>query len=473
MRPLLLALLALACVGVPTESRALSDELMDAYKKEFAFLEAEKNALAGRLRSLEGQTAARVGGIKARIEDMQNELVAMRQESDKLEDELRRLERDAEKADDKGIQLEEVLTRAAEALDKAGYELGDVPSDLKAQSEMVPKVIDMALDHLAKSSSVRREAGIFFEVDGTRVEGEVLWLGRVAAYGIKEGEGTAALAPAGNNYLREWPQPSGDTAEALAKGESPETLELFLFDKLEKPITFTPEKTPGEIVEDGGAIAYVIVGLGIFAMVLILLRVLVLVLAGGGTKRYLAKVKPHIEAGDFPEAYAQVEKARGSGGRVIKATVANLHRDRETLEDLISESVLEEIPRIERFKATITVVAAVAPLLGLLGTVTGMISTFDIITTHGTGDPKLLAGGISEALITTELGLIVAIPTLLLGTLLAGRASQIQIQMERAAIAVVNMAQTAAPTPARASGAEESGESQTEATPIGKPAIAV
>jgi biopolymer transport protein ExbB len=124
---------------------------------------------------------------------------------------------------------------------------------------------------------------------------------------------------------------------------------------------------------------------------------------------------------------------------VLCTTLANAERDREAIEDAVGEAVLKETPRIERFGAAITVFAAVAPLLGLLGTVTGMITTFDVITEFGTGDPKLLAGGISEALITTKLGLMVAIPTLLIGTLLRGWAEAIQVNMERAALHVINL----------------------------------
>jgi len=92
------------------------------------------------------------------------------------------------------------------------------------------------------------------------------------------------------------------------------------------------------------------------------------------------------------------------------------------------------------------VVAAVAPLLGLLGTVTGMIATFDIITEFGTGDPGMLSGGISEALITTQLGLVVAIPAVLLGNLLKGRADAIEGRIERDALRVVNQLVGPAPT---------------------------
>ena len=100
---------------------------------------------------------------------------------------------------------------------------------------------------------------------------------------------------------------------------------------------------------------------------------------------------------------------------------------------------MNENRALDRFASFILVIAAVAPLLGLLGTVTGMIHTFDIITVHGTGDPKLLSGGISEALVTTMLGLIVAIPLILLGNLSNGWAENIKDSMEQSALHVVNL----------------------------------
>ena len=122
----------------------------------------------------------------------------------------------------------------------------------------------------------------------------------------------------------------------------------------------------------------------------------------------------------------------------MSAILGNLHRDYQALEDLVHEATLGVLPKIQKFSAAITVIAAVAPLMGLLGTVTGVMSTFDVITEHGTGDPKMLAGGISEALVTTELGLIVAIPTLLLGTMLMAVANRIESDLDKAALTVMN-----------------------------------
>jgi biopolymer transport protein ExbB len=97
-----------------------------------------------------------------------------------------------------------------------------------------------------------------------------------------------------------------------------------------------------------------------------------------------------------------------------------------------------EVPKLEMGLSWISVFAATAPLLGLLGTVMGMIELFNVITMHGTSDPKLLAGGISIALVTTEAGLIVAIPLQLLHTLLVNIADSVRTRMEKTGLAVLN-----------------------------------
>ena len=112
-------------------------------------------------------------------------------------------------------------------------------------------------------------------------------------------------------------------------------------------------------------------------------------------------------------------------GRVLKVHEDNPSMDTETLELKLSEAILKETPSIENSLTLLKIISAVAPLMGLLGTVTGMIITFQAITIFGAGDPKAMAGGISGALVTTVLGLLVAIPTVLLHTIVNGRAQRI------------------------------------------------
>ncbi|MEM9491411.1 MAG: MotA/TolQ/ExbB proton channel family protein, partial [Myxococcota bacterium] len=235
------------------------------------------------------------------------------------------------------------------------------------------------------------------------------------------------------------------------------------------------DKTVIDIIDTGGVIAWVIVGIGILSLLMIIVRVITLLLSSRGNRGLLDPVLKYLEKGEVDRAIALASRAKNPAGRVLTATLNNLDKSREQIEDIVAEAVLQEQPHLSRFGSAILVLAAVSPLMGLLGTVTGMISTFDIITEFGTGNPKLLSGGISEALVTTELGLIVAIPSLLLGYLLSGWSDSIRDGLDGSALAVVNRAAglkppddddlEPAPAPPRGDGGDDKdGESDAEGT---------
>jgi len=171
---------------------------------------------------------------------------------------------------------------------------------------------------------------------------------------------------------------------------------------------------------------------------LVLLRIVFLYNASKSAGKVDKAVGDLVEQGRIDEALKACKKLKGSAANVVASAMRNLDSEREHIEDIISEQILHESTHLNRFGAFIIVIAAVAPLLGLLGTVTGMIATFDIITEFGTGDPTLLSSGISIALVTTEVGLAVAIPALVFGNLLSGWAESIKDDMEKAALHVMN-----------------------------------
>jgi len=123
---------------------------------------------------------------------------------------------------------------------------------------------------------------------------------------------------------------------------------------------------------------------------------------------------------------------------VLQAALKNRRLKREDIENVLQETILGQIPPLERFLSTLGMMASIAPLLGLLGTVTGMINTFHTITYFGTGDAKMMSGGISEALVTTMLGLSVAIPIMFSHTLLSRFVENLIAQMEEKAVAFIN-----------------------------------
>ena len=168
--------------------------------------------------------------------------------------------------------------------------------------------------------------------------------------------------------------------------------------------------TISERWHQGGYVGYAITAVGAFAFILAIYRLIVLTAVGG---KVSSQLKSSSARDDNPL------------GRVLKVHETNPSMDPETLELKMAEAVLSETPKLESGLTLLKIIAAVAPLMGLLGTVTGMIITFQAITIFGAGDPKAMAGGISSALVTTVLGLLVAIPTVLLHTVVNGRSQRI------------------------------------------------
>jgi len=187
-------------------------------------------------------------------------------------------------------------------------------------------------------------------------------------------------------------------------------------------------KTPLERVrEDGGPVGYVIIAVGLLGLALCLWKFFSLYTTG-------RKIRSQIKA----------DTANKSNplGRVLAVYSDNPDSDIETLELKLDEAILRETAPIETGLSFIRVLYVVAPLLGLLGTVVGMIATFQMITLFGTGDPRMMAGGISTALVTTVLGLVVAIPLTLLHSFLQGQAKAlIQILEEQAAGIIARIAE--------------------------------
>jgi len=165
-----------------------------------------------------------------------------------------------------------------------------------------------------------------------------------------------------------------------------------------------------ERVDQGGPVGYIILAIGFVGLLIALERLISLMLIGSKVERQL---KSSIALSDNPL------------GRVMQVKENNPELDTETLELKLSESILREVPKLSKRLTLIKIISVVAPLIGLLGTVTGMINTFQAITLFGTGDPKLMAGGISQALVTTVLGLVVAIPMVFIFAYLNGRSRNI------------------------------------------------
>ncbi|SDS98604.1 outer membrane transport energization protein ExbB [Halopseudomonas xinjiangensis] len=234
-----------------------------------------------------------------------------------------------------------------------------------------------------------------------------------------QGDDYLLYEPDANRFMVAARQPGdGNLAEDFVEPRD-ELADLWV-DPTRGNVLAQQQLTPSllERVRQGGLVGYVILGLGLLGLLLAIGRLI-----------WLQRVSRRVDrqADDLGDL-----RTDNPLGRVL-GVIGDRPRLEEidTLELKLDEAILRETPRLERWQGLIKLLAAVAPLLGLLGTVTGMIATFQAITLYGTGDPKMMAGGISQALVTTVLGLVVAIPLLFLHSLVAARSKALVQLLEQ------------------------------------------
>ena len=194
-----------------------------------------------------------------------------------------------------------------------------------------------------------------------------------------------------------------------------------------------------EQIPKGGPIVIPILFIGFVALILVIERLIYLFKRDYKTDYLLEQFISYLSKGQWNRCVELCNREKQKPMfRVLLSGIKAGSVSKEELEEVLQESILNEIPKLERFLSTIIILAEISPLLGLLGTVTGIINTFHAITLYGTGDPRMMSSGISEALITTMLGLMVAIPTMFLHTLLSTKVENMISKMERAAILFIN-----------------------------------
>jgi biopolymer transport protein ExbB len=274
----------------------------------------------------------------------------------------------------------------------------------------IERLWGMIQKEIVESGRVVRFSNIVTKADGQQEEMDVI---RIGSYNVINE----------NGYLK-YNSSEGTLTELARQPESRYTgTTSDLMNADSGTVTFGLDVTRGTIlgllvesptikdrIEQGGIVGYCIIALGIVGLLIAIWRWFGLT---GDSRRVAAQLKRDTASTDNPL------------GRVLAAYESNSSADTETIELKLSEAALKEMPGLTKGLLFIKVVSAVAPLMGLLGTVTGMIKTFQVITLYGAGDPKMMAGGISQALMTTVLGLVVAIPMVLLHTVVSGQSRKI------------------------------------------------
>lgn len=312
-----------------------------------------------------------------------------------------------------------------------------VPAEVyKAQSELVMASMDRILE---------MNGGMLFEGtaagdDGLVKKGQYALVGPVAlfaafddsAVGVAE-QRIGSLEPA---VIAVEDASLNDAIKAVARtgeGTMPFDATLGNAHKIEETKTTVMDE-----IRKGGVVMYPIVGMALAALMVSILKWVQLAKVPMPKDAAVFPVLKALAKGHVAEAKAAVAKLKGPAAEMLQAGTDHLGEPKELIEELMFEKMLETRVKLQRALPFVAVSAACAPLLGLLGTVTGIINTFKLITVFGSGDVKMLSGGISEALITTKYGLIIAIPSLLFHAFLSRKAKSLTDRMEHIAISFMN-----------------------------------
>ncbi|MFP4160277.1 MAG: MotA/TolQ/ExbB proton channel family protein [Desulfobacterales bacterium] len=308
--------------------------------------------------------------------------------------------------------------------------------DIRMMAEILNKQIRL-------SGTVRVDQDTIIDRSGEETEAEVLLIGNfTAAYRTADETGFLTHSSGSGQLFALSALPSGrmqgQINDYMDGGSTAVPMDITRGGALRQ---LTHELSLTEQIAEGGPIVWPILFLLGLGLLIIAERIIFLLRRKFDSEGFMRSIEELAKQGEFEKCRQACDgHSKKPLPRVIGAGLDCCHMPREEMENALQEAILREIPPMERFLSTLGMLAAIAPLLGLLGTVTGMINTFHVITTHGTGDPRIMSGGISEALVTTMLGLAVAIPMLMAHTWL-NRAVEKNIgEMEQNAVTLVNMA---------------------------------
>lgn len=415
-------------------------------------------------------------------DDLKTQLEAKNQEADRLHEEIQSLQKDAEEAEAQAENAKvQFLSLSGQLSDRIGEMSNNIEKGFPAKvperiqkfnqvrkaaetkreapADILADLASFYASELAVSREITLQNRDFIRADKSVGQGPLLRLGLVAsAYrDDKTGAVGLLLKDGGSGALNpyEWREnlPVEASAalakdlDAMAKGAT---------GAVSVPVDILPNQVQGKAyiqkaedksfwkslrhtVKTGGVFMWPLLIIPLFVIYLFLAKLFSVYRSrAGGTKVYGRAVD---SLANSPEEALKLARAQPASPilKVIGAVAANRNKDRELAEKDVKEVLLHEVPRLERHLTTLSVLAAAAPLLGLLGTVSGLIAMFQVITQHGVNDPKLLAGGIGEALIATETGLLIAIPTLLGHNFLANRVDRIVADMEFYALKALNV----------------------------------
>ncbi|ETR71432.1 MAG: biopolymer transport protein ExbB [Candidatus Magnetoglobus multicellularis str. Araruama] len=306
----------------------------------------------------------------------------------------------------------------------------------------IRKMAGLLIEEIKLSGAVRLTKSVLVDRSGREVDANFLIIGNFTTVYHLENEIGFALYSDKSQRLFALSKLPGKRIEqkntAYMKGQSEDVfMDISKGGALRQ---LTHQLNLVDQIPKGGPIVWPILGILIIAVLIVFERIIFILRKRVNADAFSQAICNHAAKGEWQECQEMCDKSsKKSIPKILKAGLECRNMSRIDMENALQESILNEIPSMERFLSTLGMLAAIAPLLGLLGTVTGMINTFHVITYYGTGDPRMMSGGISEALVTTMLGLSVAIPIMLVHTLLTRKIENEIAQMEEKAVSFVNM----------------------------------
>lgn len=449
-----LTLCLVLLLAIPLYGRDMREACQKAeseYKTSLSEAEAAEKRILENRASLEEEISSIKSEIRllnSDIKSMQEKAVRLREKETRLSSKKSKIEMDMNEL----IGTVRAVARDLESTLKQSYFTTRFPKRMNSIEPILRKghfpgmddlktISDLFFQEMILSGEVVLCKGTFLNRSGMVQDGHILTIGRFnAAYKDRKETGLLGYSESGQQFFAISTLPSRAIRGNLQRYMHGKIDEVYLdlsggaaLRQITHKLTLLGQ------IEKGGPLVWPILAIGLLALSLVVERIFFLKKVHHNTDIIMGKVNELA----LQERWEECEDslAENEGGPVHNVLMAGLRsrrEDREALESILQEAILHELPRLERFLPTINILGAIAPLLGLLGTVTGMISTFHVITLYGTGDPRMMSGGISEALVTTALGLAVAIPIMLLHVFLSRRVEHIIGDMEEKAVALIN-----------------------------------
>lgn len=332
---------------------------------------------------------------------------------------------------DSRVTFESSLTAAEFGKEREKF-LGDLTQKMGESTELptieeIERVWYEIMREMKATGEVSRFSATVINVDGTQTECNVV---RIGVYNAVCGNSYLEYVPSKGQYQFLARQPAGrytSSAGRVSNADASSGYVSFSVDPsgpsggaLLANLVQNPSLV--ERINQGGIIGYIILAIGGITLLYAIYKYVMLWMMGREVQAQLASSTPN---------------SNNPLGRVLQVGASHMKETIDRLELKLAEAIMAERPSIERGISFVKIVSVVAPLAGLLGTVTGMIVTFQQITLFGTGDPKIMAGGISQALVTTVLGLVVAIPTTLAHSFLQSSARSVVDVLEEQATGIV------------------------------------